>query len=117
MTSTWRQIVDLKNMDGCAALGESHPLNFINQAIKFVRYMVPGAIADKCPVQPGKFHVNQTITSISFKSNFTSSLSSDDYPNGRYRVYVHVFNKDDPVGITFWLMFEFYVRNNAATDF
>lgn len=117
MTSTWRQILKLKNLDACDAFKGTHPVELANQYMKFMSVYLPNLIPDACPVKPHKYFVNHTITSVSIANNFTMALTPEPYPNGRYRIVLRFHNQRDPIGVTFWVMIEYYYWNNEATQF
>lgn len=122
LTMSWRQIIDLKNQEGCKILLSQHPVAVLNKIFEFLKGLFPNSIPSSCPVKPGQYHTNNTIYDSlgSGKSSIdgvVGAFTVGKMPNGLYRVEVRAYNAKDPIGTTIWFIAEFYERNSNETNF
>lgn len=124
MTSTWRQIIDLQNMEACEALSSSHSVDFLNSLVKTGRDHAPNLLPNSCPVKAERYFTNVTIYSQGPNPNvnkdneedvFRLFLAPQGFPNGQYRVVVRLHNFRDPIGFSFWAVIDHYTRYNNET--
>lgn len=122
LTSTWRQIIEFKDMEACEALSSTHPIELLNEMVRFLRGIFPNAVPDSCPIKPGKYFSNNTIFDSLGRGNSNidkvfAAVTVGRPPNGQYRAVGRIYNAKDPIGGTVWAMTEFYESNSNATNF
>jgi Protein of unknown function (DUF1091) len=125
----WRQILGVENIDFCGLLKEVNNNPFLKALINTYKKLFP-KLPSNCPILPGNYSVKDAIAIVNEKSelNMTmkdfqdkaavsfkdmwATMSPTILPNGLYRSFLRVYNKEDPIGFCVYWISEINYRMN-----